>query len=95
MLWLQHDILNRHHDMPNFHRDELFLQHDLNGRNTIFFVMHKTALACHTYMYTAIVPMLLYVTVSHASKMLCRISPGVLATDVGFYLKNDCFPLTG
>jgi len=23
--------------MPNFQRDELFLQHDLNGRNTIFF----------------------------------------------------------
>ena len=36
--------------MPNFHRDELFLQHDLNGRNTIYqfiFFMHKTALACH------------------------------------------------
>ena len=49
MLWLQHDLLNRHHDMPNFHRDELFLQHDLNGRNTIFFFMHKTALACHTF----------------------------------------------
>jgi len=47
MLRLQHDLLNRHHDMPNFHRDELFLQHDLNGRNTIIFFIHKTALACH------------------------------------------------
>jgi len=27
----------------------LFLQHDLNGRNTIYFFMHKTALACHTH----------------------------------------------
>jgi len=51
MLWLQHDLLNRHHDMPNFHRDELFLQHDLNGRNTIYFFMHKTALACHIFRY--------------------------------------------
>jgi len=49
MLWLQHDLLNRHHNMPNFHRDELFLQHDLNRRNTIYFFMHKTALACHMY----------------------------------------------
>jgi len=38
MLWLQHDLLNRHHDMQNFHRDELFLQHDLNERNTIYFL---------------------------------------------------------
>jgi len=33
--------------MPNFHRDELFLQHDLNGRNTIFFCIRQHWRAIH------------------------------------------------